>query len=120
MNCLKQVNNGLLTPGFMGLYVVFLCWCAIRRHSSCEPPDSKCIKKVEAATKSDWLSIIVIGYHNLDRALLLRFLQSLLRRFQQASIPNAFSMDAGSSKCMEKQTNSWIRTGPQQMGGKEL
>lgn len=49
-----KVNSGLLTPGFMGLYVVFLCWCAIRS----EPPDSKCIKKVEAATKSDWLSII--------------------------------------------------------------
>ncbi|XP_058184667.1 uncharacterized protein LOC131302066 isoform X2 [Rhododendron vialii] len=49
-----KVNAGLLTPGFMGLYVVFLCWCAIRS----EPPDSKCIKKVEAATKSDWLSII--------------------------------------------------------------
>lgn len=26
-----------------------------------EPPDSKCIKKVEAATKSDWLSIIVMS-----------------------------------------------------------
>ncbi|KAH7849661.1 hypothetical protein Vadar_021065 [Vaccinium darrowii] len=49
-----NVNAGLLTPGFMGLYVVFLCWCAIRS----EPPDTKCIKQVEAATKSDWLSII--------------------------------------------------------------
>lgn len=29
---LKQVNAGFLTPGFMGLYVVFLCWSAIRRH----------------------------------------------------------------------------------------
>lgn len=29
---LKQVNAGILTPGLMGLYVVFICWCAIRRH----------------------------------------------------------------------------------------
>lgn len=29
---LKQVNAGFLTPGFMGLYVVFLCWSAVRRH----------------------------------------------------------------------------------------
>lgn len=27
-----QVNAGFLTPGFMGLYVVFLCWSAIRRY----------------------------------------------------------------------------------------
>lgn len=27
----QQVNAGILTPGLMGLYVVFLCWCAIRR-----------------------------------------------------------------------------------------
>lgn len=31
--CLKQVNAGILTPGLMGLYVVFICWCAIRRHA---------------------------------------------------------------------------------------
>ncbi|KAF7153280.1 hypothetical protein RHSIM_Rhsim01G0094000 [Rhododendron simsii] len=29
-----------------------------KNEDKCEPPDSKCIKKVEAATKSDWLSII--------------------------------------------------------------
>ncbi|XP_059634985.1 uncharacterized protein LOC132277219 isoform X2 [Cornus florida] len=49
-----KVNAGLLTPGFMGLYVVFLCWSAIRS----EPPEERCIKKVEAATKGDWLTII--------------------------------------------------------------
>ncbi|OMO58064.1 TMS membrane protein/tumor differentially expressed protein [Corchorus olitorius] len=27
-----KVNAGFLTPGLMGLYVVFICWCAIRRH----------------------------------------------------------------------------------------
>ncbi|XP_052180553.1 uncharacterized protein LOC127793845 [Diospyros lotus] len=48
-----KVNAGFLTPGFMGLYVVFLCWCAIRS----EPPEEKCIKKAEGATR-DWLTII--------------------------------------------------------------
>lgn len=31
-NCVQQVNAGYLTPGLMGLYVVFLCWSAVRRH----------------------------------------------------------------------------------------
>ncbi|KAK8547173.1 hypothetical protein V6N13_097892 [Hibiscus sabdariffa] len=26
-----KINAGFLTPGLMGLYVVFICWCAIRR-----------------------------------------------------------------------------------------
>ncbi|OMO71832.1 hypothetical protein COLO4_28007 [Corchorus olitorius] len=29
---LSEVNAGFLTPGLMGLHVVFICWCAIRRH----------------------------------------------------------------------------------------
>ncbi|KAL3532427.1 hypothetical protein ACH5RR_005948 [Cinchona calisaya] len=49
-----KVNAGFLTPGFMGLYVVFLCWSAIRS----EPPEEKCIRKAETATKGDWLTII--------------------------------------------------------------
>ncbi|XAR66976.1 hypothetical protein NMG60_11013378 [Bertholletia excelsa] len=49
-----KVNAGFLTPGFMGLYVVFLCWCAIRS----EPPETKCLKKAEASTRGDWLTII--------------------------------------------------------------
>jgi hypothetical protein len=27
-----KVNAGYLTPALMGLYVVFICWCAIRRY----------------------------------------------------------------------------------------
>ncbi|XAR53311.1 hypothetical protein NMG60_11021829 [Bertholletia excelsa] len=49
-----KVNAGLLTPGFMGLYVVFLCWCAIRS----EPPEENCLRKSEVATGGDWLTII--------------------------------------------------------------
>ncbi|KAK3041644.1 hypothetical protein RJ639_001454 [Escallonia herrerae] len=52
--CLKQVNAGFLTPGFMGLYLAFLCWSAIRS----EPPEEKCIRKAHGATKGDWLTII--------------------------------------------------------------
>lgn len=49
-----KVNAGFLTPGLMGLYVVFLCWSAIRS----EPPEEKCIRKAHAAAKGDWLTII--------------------------------------------------------------
>ncbi|XP_047308058.1 probable serine incorporator [Impatiens glandulifera] len=55
----EKVNAGFLTPGFMGLYVVFLCWSAIRS----EPPEGKCMQKTEDANKSDWLTVIsfVVG-----------------------------------------------------------
>ncbi|KAF3679539.1 putative pentatricopeptide repeat-containing protein-like [Capsicum annuum] len=50
-----KVNAGFLTPGFMGLYVVFLCWSAIRS----EPAEEICIRKAESATgKGDWFTII--------------------------------------------------------------
>ncbi|OIV93477.1 hypothetical protein TanjilG_18693 [Lupinus angustifolius] len=49
-----KVNAGILTPGLMGLYVVFLCWCAIRS----EPAGESCIRKSDSAPKTDWLSII--------------------------------------------------------------
>ncbi|RDY05933.1 Serine incorporator 3 [Mucuna pruriens] len=76
-----KVDAGILTPGLMGLYVVFLCWCAIRRQGylslldsfglvsidnifACsEPAGENCIRKSDSATKTDWLSIIsfVVG-----------------------------------------------------------
>ncbi|XP_054816823.1 LOW QUALITY PROTEIN: uncharacterized protein LOC129316424 [Prosopis cineraria] len=49
-----KVNACILTPGLMGLYVVFLCWCAIRS----EPAGDSCIRKSDSAPKTDWLSII--------------------------------------------------------------
>ncbi|KAF9662497.1 hypothetical protein SADUNF_Sadunf18G0059300 [Salix dunnii] len=52
-----KVNAGLLTPGLMGLYVVFLCWCAIRS----EPAGESCNRKAEASRRTDWLTIIVIS-----------------------------------------------------------
>ncbi|GMY35988.1 probable serine incorporator isoform X1 [Fagus crenata] len=49
-----KVNAGILTPGLMGLYVVFICWCAIRS----EPEGGNCNRKAEATDKTDWLTII--------------------------------------------------------------
>ncbi|KAJ6862924.1 serine incorporator [Populus alba x Populus x berolinensis] len=49
-----KVNAGFLTPGLMGLYVVFLCWCAIRS----EPAGESCNRKAEASRRTDWLTII--------------------------------------------------------------
>ncbi|KAK7342603.1 hypothetical protein VNO80_25559 [Phaseolus coccineus] len=50
----SKVNAGILSPGLMGLYVVFLCWCAIRS----EPAGADCIRKSEPESKTDWQSII--------------------------------------------------------------
>ncbi|KAE8675911.1 Serinc-domain containing serine and sphingolipid biosynthesis protein isoform 2 [Hibiscus syriacus] len=49
-----KINAGFLTPGLMGLYVVFICWCAIRS----EPAGESCNRKAEASNKTDWLTII--------------------------------------------------------------
>ncbi|PPD73928.1 hypothetical protein GOBAR_DD29147 [Gossypium barbadense] len=52
-----KINSGFLTPGLMGLYVVFICWCAIRS----EPAGESCNRKAEASNKTDWLTIIEIS-----------------------------------------------------------
>lgn len=54
-----KVNAGILSPGLMGLYVVFLCWCAIRS----EPEGYECIRKSDSPNKTDWQNIIslVVG-----------------------------------------------------------
>ncbi|KAJ1418602.1 Serine incorporator/TMS membrane protein [Sesbania bispinosa] len=53
-----KVNAGILSPGLMGLYVVFLCWSAVRS----EPEGDHCIRKSDSAT-TDWQNIMsfVIG-----------------------------------------------------------
>ncbi|GAB2300402.1 hypothetical protein Dimus_034444 [Dionaea muscipula] len=38
----------------MGLYLVYICWCAIRS----EPPGTSCNRKAEASKRTDWLTII--------------------------------------------------------------
>nr|XP_011458210.1 PREDICTED: probable serine incorporator isoform X2 [Fragaria vesca subsp. vesca] len=55
-----KVNAGILTPGLMGLYIVFICWFAIRS----EPVAGNfCNRKAEASQHRDWLTVIsfVIG-----------------------------------------------------------
>ncbi|KAJ9675474.1 hypothetical protein PVL29_024415 [Vitis rotundifolia] len=43
------IDESLLTPKLMGLYVVFLCY---------EPLEDGCNQKAESATKANWLAII--------------------------------------------------------------
>ncbi|KAG2586618.1 hypothetical protein PVAP13_5NG062900 [Panicum virgatum] len=49
----SKVKAGYLAPGLMGIYVVFLCWSAIRS----EPHTEICNKKAEVATSADWVNI---------------------------------------------------------------
>ncbi|CAN6442157.1 unnamed protein product [Victoria cruziana] len=55
-----KVNAGLINPGLMGMYLVFMCWCAARS----EPPTPHCIGKSEANRSGDSLTIIsfIIGF----------------------------------------------------------
>ncbi|KAL5226529.1 hypothetical protein ABZP36_014794 [Zizania latifolia] len=50
---LDQVKAGYLAPGLMGIYVVFLCWTAIRS----EPHTEICNRKAAVATSADWVNI---------------------------------------------------------------
>ncbi|KAF6162377.1 hypothetical protein GIB67_012525 [Kingdonia uniflora] len=57
MTCVSlhsKIKAGFLTPSLMGLYVVFICWCAIRS----EPPTDSCKKRAETSARADWLTII--------------------------------------------------------------
>ncbi|KAM3347681.1 hypothetical protein ACQJBY_021550 [Aegilops geniculata] len=49
----SKVKAGYLAPGLMGIYIVFLCWSAIRS----EPHTEICNRKAEVATSADWLNI---------------------------------------------------------------
>ncbi|KAF2532538.1 hypothetical protein F2Q70_00030233 [Brassica cretica] len=51
-----KVNADYLTPALMGLYVVFICWCAIRS----EPVGENCNRKAAASNRTDWLTIILM------------------------------------------------------------
>ncbi|URE46637.1 Serine incorporator (Serinc) [Musa troglodytarum] len=46
--------QGFLAPGLMGMYIVYLCWSAIRS----EPLTEICNKKAAVATSADWLIIV--------------------------------------------------------------
>ncbi|KAF0893010.1 hypothetical protein E2562_021304 [Oryza meyeriana var. granulata] len=50
----SKVNEGLLSSGIMGLYIVFLCWSAL--HS--EPQTGKCHTQMKIAKDGDWATIV--------------------------------------------------------------
>ncbi|XP_019458427.1 PREDICTED: probable serine incorporator [Lupinus angustifolius] len=50
----SKVNAGILSPGLMGLYTVYLCWSAMRS----EPEEYICILNSDFPTRTDWQSII--------------------------------------------------------------
>ncbi|KAG8053179.1 hypothetical protein GUJ93_ZPchr0001g32470 [Zizania palustris] len=49
----SKVKAGYLAPGLMGVYIVFLCWTAIRS----EPHTETCSRKAAVATSADWVNI---------------------------------------------------------------
>ncbi|CAA6666278.1 unnamed protein product [Spirodela intermedia] len=49
-----RVNAGFLAPGLMGVYLVFLCWCAVRS----EPERDNRNRMAQTGTHKDWLTII--------------------------------------------------------------
>uniref|UniRef100_A0A453CDT5 Uncharacterized protein n=1 Tax=Aegilops tauschii subsp. strangulata TaxID=200361 RepID=A0A453CDT5_AEGTS len=51
----KKVNEGLLSSGIMGSYIVFLCWSAL--HS--EPRTGKCYTEMKIGKDGNWATIIV-------------------------------------------------------------
>ncbi|TVU21514.1 hypothetical protein EJB05_31154 [Eragrostis curvula] len=48
-----KVKAGYLASGLMGVYVVFMCWSAIRS----EPHTEICNRKAAVATSADWVNI---------------------------------------------------------------
>ncbi|XP_004512960.1 uncharacterized protein [Cicer arietinum] len=54
----SKINGGILSPALMGLYVVYLCWGAIRSE-----PEEACFRKPNTKSKTQWHTIIsfVIG-----------------------------------------------------------
>ncbi|KAJ8480219.1 hypothetical protein OPV22_023946 [Ensete ventricosum] len=50
----SKVKAGFLAPGLMGMYIVYLCWSALRS----EPQTEICNKKAAVATSADWLIIV--------------------------------------------------------------
>lgn len=50
----SKVNASLMTSALMGIYLVFLCWTALRS----EPAAEKCNTRSQATGRGDWITII--------------------------------------------------------------
>ncbi|OQU82697.1 hypothetical protein SORBI_3005G006701, partial [Sorghum bicolor] len=51
--CLMTLISLLSKSGLMGVYIVFLCWSAIKSE-----PDTRCFKKGKAGSGDNWITII--------------------------------------------------------------
>ncbi|NP_001354007.1 uncharacterized protein [Zea mays] len=78
----SKVKAGYLAPGLMGIYVVFLCWSAIRS----EPHTEVCNRKAEVATSADWVNIasFVIAVVVIVAATFSTGIDSKCLQFKQA------------------------------------
>ncbi|KAH0970485.1 hypothetical protein GBA52_022641 [Prunus armeniaca] len=111
-----KVNAGILTPGLMGLYIVFICWFAIRS----EPTGESCNRKAEASNKTDWLTIINFCYmywndqqQVLQKLLSLHSLHCKLSSLSclphQNLLPFCrFTIDVGWASTWVRIVNEWI------------
>ncbi|KAK2997930.1 hypothetical protein RJ639_026562 [Escallonia herrerae] len=54
LECLEQVNRGLLSSGIMASYIVFLCWSAIRS----EPALENCSPQKQENGNVDWTTVL--------------------------------------------------------------
>ncbi|AQK90652.1 Serinc-domain containing serine and sphingolipid biosynthesis protein [Zea mays] len=77
-----SVKAGYVAPGLMGIYVVFLCWSAIRS----EPHTEVCNRKAEVATSADWVNIasFVIAVVVIVAATFSTGIDSKCLQFKQA------------------------------------
>ncbi|KAG2266186.1 hypothetical protein Bca52824_073265 [Brassica carinata] len=60
MTCIAlhpKVNAGYLTPALIGLYVVFICWCAIQS----EPVGENCNRKAAASNRTDCFVVALLA-----------------------------------------------------------
>jgi len=78
----SKVKAGYVAPGLMGIYVVFLCWSAIRS----EPHTEVCNRKAEVATSADWVNIasFVIAVVVIVAATFSTGIDSKCLQFKQA------------------------------------
>ncbi|XP_074583777.1 uncharacterized protein LOC141839837 isoform X2 [Curcuma longa] len=115
-----KVRGGFLAPGLMGMYIVYLCWSAIRS----EPQTEICNKKVEAATSADWLTIvsfviavlaIVIATFStgIDSKRLKEQLTYMFKKTEVESedeVPYGWTIDVGWASTWVRIVNAWVAT----------
>ncbi|RYR07552.1 hypothetical protein Ahy_B05g074929 isoform D [Arachis hypogaea] len=92
-----KVNGGILSPGLMGLYVVFLCWSAVRS----EPAGNSCVAKAGYAYETDWQSII---------SFVVAILAIVIATFS-TGIDSKWTIDVGWTSAYVRIVNEWLACG---------